>query len=93
MTLSTRIRHSNRPIRSRLNISKIFLYYENVNYVRETENIVYPSIAFVLLLLTWTINISRAWGQSCELVVTLSLVFLYPKFSPNLRFDATIITI
>ena len=57
------------------------------------KNIVYPSITFVLLLLTWTINISRAWGQSCELVVTLSLVFLYPKFSPNLRFDATIITI
>ena len=61
--------------------------------------IIYPkgqnllSISFALLLLTWTIISSRAWGQSCEIVVTFSVVFLCPNFSSTLRFNTIIITI
>ena len=48
----------------------------------------FHSISFKLLLLTWAINIRRAWDDSCKFVITFSAVFLWSNFSPNLRFDS-----
>ena len=84
MTLNTRIRLSNRPIRSRLNISKIFSYYENVHTVFagiiiDSDMIKWLQIDQWLLTRTW--HICSTWLISCVSIVhTCSTMLLNDPF-------------
>ena len=80
MTLNMRIRLSNRPIRSRLNISKIFSYYENVQYLREVVNMI-KWLRLHQWLLTRTWHICSTWLISCVRIVhTCSTMLLNDPF-------------